>query len=77
MKDAKIDCTDKMIEKIMKKDDDAQKLMHLPMWAESIAMLESTVEEPTAKFQKEMMQLNKEKNDTITYCKEVVKKAEI
>ena len=34
LKDAKIDCTDEMLAKIMKEDDDAQKLESLPKFPE-------------------------------------------
>ncbi len=66
--DAKIDCTDGMLEKIIKEDDDAQKLEALPKFSEFFLTCEQNVEDPTQRYQSEMKGLNKEKKRHIIYC---------
>ncbi len=76
MKDAKIDCTDGMLQKIIKEDDDAQKLESLPKFPEFFQTCEQNIEDPTTRYQSDMKTLNKEKNRHIIYCEQVLKAAE-
>ena len=74
--DAKIDCTDGMIDKIFNEDDDAVKLKALPKFPEIFQTFESNIDDPTQKYQSEMKNLNRQKKNTVLYCEQVLRDAE-
>lgn len=76
LKEAKIDCTQGMLEKILADDDDATKLKSLLKFNDYFAQHETNIEEMTIKFQQEMKILHREKKRTVLYCEQVLKEAE-
>ena len=76
LKEAMIDCTEGMLEKIIREDDDAQKLSCLPKFNEYFLGLEQNTEEVTQNYQKKMKELHYEKKDHITYCVQVLDEAQ-
>ena len=77
MKEAHIDCTKKMLSKILEADEDAQKLKILPRFADMWATFEDAILEDTQTFQSTMKQLHKKKKNMVTYCQRTMKEEEL
>lgn len=76
LKNAKIDCTVGMIDRIIKNDKESSALTHLPKFREYLQPYDANIEENTAKFQAEMKNRNKEKMNTVAFCDQVLRNAE-
>ena len=61
LKDAKIECTDGLLDKIIKEDEDAKKLANLPKFQEYFQGCEQGIDEMTQKYQTDMKNGNEDK----------------
>ena len=76
LKDAKIDCTVGMINKIIHDDEDSKMLMALPKFMEILDPFKNDIEESTGKYHSEMKLKHREKKNTLIYCEQVLREAE-
>lgn len=65
-----------MVDKIMDEDDESVKLRSLQKFGEYFQQFESTIDDPTGKYQTEMKAHNKEKKRIYIYCEQILKEAE-
>lgn len=68
LKEAKIDCTIGMVNKILDEDEDSKLLQALPKFHEIFQPFEQNIDEHTTKYQAEMKLRHKEKTNTLIYC---------
>lgn len=76
LKEAKIECTIGMVNKILDEDEDSKLLQSLQKFHEIFQPFEQNIDEHTAKYQAEMKTRNKEKINTLIYCEQVLRDAE-
>ena len=78
MVDAKIDCTEGLLQKILARDEEgSQKLKDLPKFNDIWHQFDEQVSEQTQKFQGEMKMHHKDKQHKITYCSKVMRDEEL
>ena len=61
---------------MLAEDESDQKLRVLPKHRDFFSKYDDEIKDRTREYQKAMIQMNKNKRDTITYCVEVLRKAE-
>lgn len=76
LKEAKIDCTVGMINKILYECEDSRKLMALSKFIEILDPFRNDIDESTTKFHSEMKIKHREKKNTLIFCEQVLRQAE-
>ena len=76
LKEAKLDCTVGMINKIINEDEDTKILMAFPKFLEILDPFRNDIEESTTKYHTEMKVKHREKKNTLFYCEQVLREAE-
>ena len=75
--DAKIECTEDMLEKVLKADPEGHNLRMLGQFPEDWRAFDEAVNENNVKFQTEMKAHHKEKMNVIAYCTKEMRDSEL
>ena len=75
--EAKIDCTEDMLEKILNSDPEAQNIRNLTQFPEDWRAFDEAINENNVKFQTDMKSLHKDKMNTIRYCTKEMRESEL
>lgn len=77
LKEAKIECTEDLFTNILKIDEDNQKLKCLPKYQETVGKFDEDIKDLNRAFQSKMREQNEKKKQTIEYCEDILKNAEV
>jgi len=75
--EARIETTDRMLQKILDANEEAQKLKVLGKFAEHWQQFEEACNDLTQKYQSEMKMQHREKQHVIKYCSKVMRDEEL